>query len=62
MEWILKTVGKELISAIIGCIIGSGIMYKIMYNKYVKTTVVKQIQKSGKKSRQTQIGVKKKKK
>lgn len=57
MEWFFKIVGTELISALIGCIIGSGVTYRIMYNKYIKTTVVKQIQKSGKKSNQTQIGV-----
>lgn len=57
MEWFLETVGTELISAFIGCIIGSGVTYKIMYNKYVKTTVVKQMQKAGEKSKQTQIGV-----
>lgn len=57
MDWLLKTIGTELISAIIGFIIGSGVTYKIMYNKYIKTTTVKQIQKSNKKSQQTQIGV-----
>ena len=57
MEWFLNTVGTELISALIGCVIGSGVTYRVMYNKYVKTTIVKQIQKSGKKSNQTQIGV-----
>lgn len=57
MEWFLKTVGTELISAFIGCIIGSGVTYRIMYNKFVKTTVIKQIQKSNKNSNQTQIGV-----
>ena len=50
MQWFLNTVGTELISALIGCVIGSGVTYRIMYNKYVKTTIVKQIQKSGKKS------------
>lgn len=57
MQWFLNTVGTELISALIGCVIGSGVTYRIMYNKYVKTTIVKQFQKSGKKSNQTQIGV-----
>ena len=57
MQWFLNTVGTELISALIGCVIGSGVTYRFMYNKYVKTTIVKQIQKSGKKSNQTQIGV-----
>lgn len=57
MQWFLNTVGTELISALIGCVIGSEVTYRIMYNKYVKTTIVKQIQKSGKKSNQTQIGV-----
>lgn len=57
MEWFLNTVGTEIISALIGCAIGSGVTYKVMYNKYVKATIVKQIQKSGKKSNQTQIGV-----
>ena len=47
MEWFLNTVGTELISAIIGCFIGSGITYKIMYNKYIKTTTINQKQKTG---------------
>ena len=57
MQWFLNTVGTELRNALIGWVIGSGVTYRIMYNKYVKTTIVKQIQKSGKKSNQTQIGV-----
>lgn len=57
MEWFLNTVGTELISAIIGCFIGSGITYKIMYNKYIKTTTINQKQKSGNQSNQTQVGI-----
>lgn len=57
MEWFLNNVCTELISAIIGCFFGSGITYKIMYKKYVKTTVIKQEQKAGDNSNQTQIGV-----
>lgn len=57
MNWFIETVGTELISAFIGCIIGSGITYKIMYNKYVKITAVKQMQKADKNSNQVQIGV-----
>ena len=57
MEWFLNTVGTELISAIIGCFIGSGVTYKIMYKKYVETTVIKQKQEAGDGSNQTQIGV-----
>lgn len=57
MEWFLNTVGTELISAIIGCFIGSGVTYKIMYKKYVETTAIKQKQEAGDGSNQTQIGV-----
>ncbi|MDR0979281.1 MAG: hypothetical protein LBL91_05105 [Lachnospiraceae bacterium] len=37
-------------------LIGSGITYKIMYNKYVKTTKIKQIQKAKNDAIQVQIG------
>lgn len=57
MEWFLETLGTELISAIIGCFIGSGVTYRIMYKKYVEVMVIKQKQKADDKAKQTQIGV-----
>jgi len=57
MEWLFDGIGTELIILIIGTFIGSGVTYKIMYNKYIKTTVIKQKQKSGNKANQVQIGV-----
>lgn len=57
MEWLLNAIGTELISAIIGCFIGSGITYKIMYSKYIKTTTINQKQKAGNQSNQTQVGI-----
>lgn len=57
MEWFLDTLGTELISAIIGCFIGSCVTYKVMYKKYFKITTIKQKQISNTKTNQTQIGV-----
>lgn len=52
IKWIFDGIGTELVIFVLGLIFGSGITYKIV----VKNKSIKQTQKAGKNSEQTQVG------
>lgn len=52
MEWFFDGIGTELVSLIIGLVVGGGTGYKIAISK----KSIKQKQKAGDNSSQTQIG------
>lgn len=54
MEWVFDGIGTAIISAILGLLIGGAAGYRIG----VKKATIKQNQKAGENSHQTQIGIK----
>lgn len=55
-KWIFDGIGTEIISLVIGSILGGGIGYKIGIHVNIKS--IKQNQKAGNNSSQTQLGEK----
>ena len=52
MDWIFSGIGTAIVTFVLGLIFGGGVGYRIAINK----NKIKQSQKAGKQSSQTQIG------